>query len=112
MLMFSALTMYSQTTDSVKIQEPVKYEYCEILSTSGLLSTKVKIEVDYGQEVSFSNKYEKRVVRDESGKQMKFNSIIDALNYMGNQGWEFVQSYALADDISNVYHFLMKRNLE
>ena len=110
--MCSTLSMQSQTTDSVKIQEPVKYEYCQIVGTSGLLTTKVKIEVDYGQEVSFFNQYKKRVVRDDSGKQMKFNSMIDALNYMGTQGWEFVQAYAITMGNTNVYHFLMKRNLE
>lgn len=43
---------------------------------------------------------------------MKFNSMIDALNYMGTQGWEFVQAYAITMGNTNVYHFLMKRNLE
>jgi hypothetical protein len=34
--------------------------------------------------------------QDEQGKVIKFNSAIDALNYMAKQGWEFVNAYPLS----------------
>ena len=112
LLMFSALSMHSQTTDSVKIQEPVKYEYCEIVGSKALLSSKIIIEIDFGQKVSLFDQYEKRVLKDDNGEPIKFNSMIDALNYMGTKGWEFVQAYVISELDNPVYHFLMKRDLE
>lgn len=35
--------------------------------------------------------------------------MVDALNYMGNQGWEFVQAYTITMGNQNVYHYLLKR---
>ena len=111
-LVFLATNLKAQTNDSIQSNES-KYQYCEVVgSTSSILSTKVRIQVDYGQEVSFWNQYSKRVIKEEDGKAIKFNSMIDALNYMGTQGWEFVQAYAVTMGNTNVYHFLMKRKLE
>ena len=76
------------------------------------MTAKVKIDVDFGQEVSIWNQHSKRVIKDETGKEIKFNSMMDALNYMGTQGWEFVQAYAITMGNTNVYHFLMRREIE
>ncbi len=73
------------------------------------MNTKVKIDIDYGQEVSFWN--QDRRLRDENGKSVKFNSMVDALNYMGTLGWEFVQAYVVTVGQQNVYHWLLKREL-
>ncbi len=36
--------------------------------------------------------------------------MIDALNFMTKDGWEFVQAYAFSVGQSgNVYHYLLKR---
>lgn len=86
-----------------------KYVYCEIVGTGKLLSTKVTIEVDFGQATKlWSNN---RLV-DENGKAIKFNSMVDAMNWMGNDGWEFVQAYAIsAGGGQNVYHWLLKKEI-
>lgn len=83
-------------------------EYCLVLVTAKLLSTKVTITVDYGQERKFfaDNRY-----RDEQGKVQSFNSVVDALNFQNSQGWEFVNAYAILVNGVNVYHYLMKRRL-
>jgi hypothetical protein len=41
---------------------------------------------------------------------MVFNSIVDALNFMGKDGWEFVQEFTERDrQIGVIYHFLLKK---
>lgn len=42
-------------------------------------------------------------------KIKSFNSMIDALNYMGEDGWEFVQAYIVTTGEINVYHWLLKK---
>lgn len=46
---------------------------------------------------------------DQNGKEMKFNSMVDAMNYMGTLGWEFEQAYVVTIGQQNVYHWLMSK---
>jgi len=85
-----------------------KFNFCEIVVTSDLMKMKIKIEIDFGQQRNYppDNLY-----KDSStGKPMVFNSIVDALNFMGKDGWEFVQEYTEGDrQIGVIYHFLLKK---
>ncbi len=84
-------------------------EYCMVLATSNLLGTKVSITVDHGQEVKlFKNT---GAVRDDEGKLKKFNTVIDALNYMNEDGWKFVNAYVVTVNSQSVYHYMMKRDV-
>jgi hypothetical protein len=89
-----------------KAQEEPKFVYCEIVGTSQLFSTKVTIVIDYGQRMKW---FEDNRAKDASGNKIVFNSMIDALNYMGKDGWEFAQAYAITMGQQNVYHYLMKK---
>jgi hypothetical protein len=86
-----------------------KYSYCQLVGTSNLLGTKVTVIIDYGQEMKW---FKDHRLKDETGKPVKFNSMIDALNYMASSGWEHVQAYAITIGNSNVYHHLLKRRIE
>jgi hypothetical protein len=35
--------------------------------------------------------------------------MVDALNYMGSDQWEFVQAYIVTTGQQNVYHWLLKK---
>jgi len=101
---------FTQAQEQVELnKKDAKEEYCMILATSKLLSTKLTIQVDFGQEWSFWK--DKRSLKDETGKRIEFNSVIDALNYMAADGWEFVNAYAITVGQQNVYHYVMKRFL-
>lgn len=83
------------------------YEYCELVGTQRFLSSKVTISVDFGQERNYWK--DPRVKDEQTGKVQVFNSMVDAMNYLGKDGWEFVQAYAITYQSSNVYHWLLKR---
>lgn len=86
-----------------------RFIYCELISLHKLFSTKVMISVDYGQETRF---LEDTTLKDEqTGKSKLFNSIVDALNYMGKEGWEFVQSYVLTNGDQKEHHWLLKKKV-
>ena len=82
--------------------------YCELLGHGNLLGTKVKVSVDFGQKVTWNS--DQHLV-DSNGKKIKFNSMVDAMNYMGNFGWKFVQAYAITIGQSNVYHWLLYKDI-
>ena len=85
-----------------------KKVFCQIVGQSNGFTPKVKISIDYGQEMKFGS--DNRLV-DESGQVIKFNSMIDALNYMGSKGWNFEQAYAITMGNANVYHYLLSKEL-
>jgi hypothetical protein len=83
--------------------------YCQIVGRQKLFSTKLAIQIDYGQERSFFKAPE--LLRDpKTGKNMEFNSMMDALNFMSlEQGWTYVNAYVITLNNQNVYHYVLKK---
>jgi hypothetical protein len=90
-------------------QDSTSWAYAELLGYKKFLSTKVNVEIDYGQA---SNIFQNDMMVDETGKAITFNSMVDAMNYMGKLDWEFVQAYIVTEGNQNVYHWLMKREVK
>jgi len=108
-LLFSSINLFSQEVIELD-KSRAKEEYCMLLVSQKFLSTKVKIDVDFGQKMSFWKNT--TAVKDIEGKRKEFNSVIDALNYMSSEGWEFVNAYSLTVSDQNVLHYVLKRNLK
>lgn len=90
-----------------------KTVYAELLGyQKGLFSRKVTVTVDFGQAVSFwrSNRDTKLV--DDNGKDIVFNSMVDAMNFMGERGWHFMQAYVITEGNQNVYHWLLSKDIK
>lgn len=86
--------------------------YAELLGTKTNvlgLNKNVKVTVDMGQ---FQSSYKAYTLQDEDGKDIKFNSMVAAMNYMGQRGWKFVQTYIIGDAKSGyVYHWLLYKDV-
>ena len=69
-------------------QSPAKPHkvYCLFSSAPVTLSEEIYVDVDYGQSARLLSL--DRRLYDENGKALKFNSLMDAVNYMGTLGWE------------------------
>ncbi|PKR80451.1 hypothetical protein CW751_09875 [Brumimicrobium salinarum] len=106
-LAFAITTAQSQTVNDVPLNE-IDVEYIQIVGTSKLFKNEVTIQIDFGQENKFFR--DNTRVKDENGKLLSFNSMIDALNFMSHNGYEFVQAYALTIGNQNVYHYLMRKS--
>lgn len=118
LFLFAVVTVMSvsvanaQTLVESQNSEPVPSRrskvYCELLGTQKMLSQKVNVQVDFGQ-----NPYTNSNLVDENGKKITFNSMIDAMNYMGNSGWEFESAYVITHgsgtSAQNVYHWLLSK---
>jgi len=103
-LLVSALMGYAQETIEVAPAQITEVEgfnpaakrvYAQLSCEGQLFSTKVKVSIDFGQSTSWlSSMSESRLV-DKNGKEIKFNSMIDALNYLTQFGWRFAQAYVV-----------------
>jgi hypothetical protein len=98
--LFSTLILNAQT-DSSKVEQ-----YCQLIATPRLLSNKVTIDIDFGDEKGF---WQDNRLKTDEGKIKKFNTIIDAMNYMGRDGWIFINAYPVHMGQTDVYHFAFKK---
>ena len=100
---------HAQTVNEIPLKD-IDVEYVQIVGRSKLLSTKLTIEIDFGQKTKFFSSGKETIVKDDNGEKMIFNSMIDALNFMTKNGFEFVNAYAITEDGQNVYHYLLRNN--
>ncbi len=87
------------------------YAYCEVVVTARAFSNKVTVAVDYGQETRMFSS-DAKLRDEETGKFKRFNSAMDAMNYLGDQGWELVDVYILASDGESGRRFVFKIPLD
>ena len=91
----------SAQNDTTKVEQ-----YCQVIASPKLLSNKVTIDIDFGEEKSF---WMDTRLKTDAGKIKKFNTIIDALNYMGSLGWIFINAFPIRIGETEIYHFAFKK---
>lgn len=103
-----AVTAFSQTVNDVPIAD-IDAEYIQLIAGKWpLLSSKTTVNIDFGQPAQLlSNKH--TVIKDKDGKKVIFNSMIEALNFMTKNGYEFVQAYVMQEGDNSYCHYLMRR---
>jgi hypothetical protein len=109
-LLFSVVS-FGQTINGVAIKD-LDVQYLQIIGTSKFLSSKLNIRIDIGQRTKLiSSNSDAAGIKDANGEVLIFNSIIDALNFMSANGYEFVTSNILAEEEVNTYYYLMKKRI-
>ena len=99
-VLLSSIVSNAQT-DTSKVEQ-----YCQLIVMQRLLSNKVTIDLDFGEEKSFWNDAR---LKTADGKIKKFNTVIDGMNYMGTAGWIFINAYPIRTRESEIYHFAFKK---
>ena len=105
-----AFATQAQTVNGVLVKD-IEATHIEIVGTATFMSNKVKITIDFGQMTRFwsmDGKLNKIV--GEDGKAIKFNSMIDALNFFTKYGYTFLQAYTVTIKTQNVYHYLLTKS--
>lgn len=97
---------YQATVNGVNIED-IESPFIRIVGTSKFLSTKIRVNIEFGQEIKYFKNT--TTIKDGLGNPIDFNSMIDAMNYMSYFGYEFLQAYVITVGEQNVYHYLMKR---
>lgn len=83
-LLIAAATFAGAQSDTIR--------YLQIKYAVGGSSSKTKVEVDAGDRASGWFKAA-NLQKDEQGKDIKFTSGVDALNYYGAKGWALAATY-------------------
>ncbi|MEI7844713.1 MAG: hypothetical protein WCK35_02815 [Chloroflexota bacterium] len=69
------------------------------------MSGKQVYAIDFGQK---SELISDKTYKDESGKPLIFDSMIDAMNFMAKNGWELVQVYI---PVSPAVRYVLKKKI-
>ncbi len=99
-VLLASFASFAQS-DSFKIEQ-----YCQVIATPRLLSNKVTIDIDFGEQKSY---WRDERLKTYDGKLKKFNTIIDALNFMGKEGWFFINAFPVTNGTTTIYHFAFKQ---
>lgn len=84
--------LFTIITVSVLAQTPYKV-YCTLQGNEKeLRNNQVSLSIDFGQESLKDNK-----LVDENGQEIKFNTMVSAMNYMSKLGWKYEGCYNSKD---------------
>jgi len=112
------LTLFVAFLASAQTEPPESHKaYCEIVGTGNIIGTKVKIEADLGQKKitdTWGGDAARKIV-DENGKEIQFNSMMDAVNLFAQLGWVLEFTYAVYSDKGmsgqTVYHYVLSKTV-
>lgn len=111
--MLCATLTFSQS----QVEKPIQTRrfYCEVKGIEKELSAGLKIIFDFRDTTSYNiwgDLNGKLKFVDENGIEIKFNSMIDAANYMVNKGWVFQQAYSSVYGAKPVIHWIFYKDAE
>lgn len=88
--------------------EDGKYSvYCVVVGYNFWGVGKLKVRLDMG----YSTKNENSLY-GEDGKKIKFNSMMEVLDYMGKRGWRLVNTYYISDSPNqHVVNYVMEKRV-
>ncbi|MDE5813265.1 MAG: hypothetical protein K2H72_03175 [Muribaculaceae bacterium] len=110
------MIMFAQTEVPTPVQEDDEITtYALILGINKNvlgIGNKISVQIDFGEEKNFWGNDGRDILVDDNGKDIKFNSMVDALNFMGARGWEFENAYAITVGNQHVYHWLISKKIK
>ena len=89
--------------------------YCEVKGIEKSFTSGLKIIFDFGTEASYNmwgDLSSKLKFVDETGKEINFNSMVDAANYMVKRGWVFQQAYSSIYSGNPIIHWIFYKDAE
>lgn len=107
--MVATLSFGQVSVEGININE-LDIKYCQLVGyNKSLFGQNIIVTIDYGQEFKL---FKTQLIKNHEGKAVEFNSMVDALNFMENNGWVYTNNYAVSVGNSSVYHYLLRRKEE
>tara|TARA_B000000475_G_C15821942_1_gene376133 strand:- start:158 stop:667 length:510 start_codon:yes stop_codon:yes gene_type:complete len=108
----------SKITSSIPVEkvQRIVYEdekievFCDLISKKKFLSTEETIMVNYGTRDSLW--IDKKIYTLINKDLKRYNSIIDALNYMGSEGWKTINTYSSSQNSYTIEHYILKKEIK
>lgn len=112
-ILCAAISGHAQECDTIN-QPKTKTVFAQIMGINKNvlgIGNKISVEIDFGEEKNFWGNDGRNEVVDENGKEKKFNSMVDAMNFMGERGWVYTDSYVITVGQQHVIHWLLQKEI-
>ena len=108
-IIFMAIGAKAQSTIQ---SEDGKYPvYCDLKAYNFWGVGKVKVMLDMGAVSNGGGSFES--LYDEDGKQIKFNTVMAAVNYMAKKGWILDKTYYVTEGVGKaVLHYVLVKRVK
>ena len=89
---------------------PALVQYCSLLATQGLSipTNRMELRLDYGKGEGLSDALAAQL-EEQAGMVGSFTTIVDALNYLGTQGWEYLGFNSILIRGDYVHRYMLRR---
>ena len=104
------MNVNAQTTNDSQT-EKVTTIYGEIVGTEDVKSVKLKVKVDLGAYTNYLFIDGTGNYLTSNNERMKFESMVDAMNYMTAQGWQFVEAYVVHKEHHSIIRWIIKKDI-
>lgn len=111
-LFFSLLVMLSSLHASGQVLvdgeniNDLSITYCQIIGINRIGFAGTRVWVDYGQPKFVANHLNAQRISGRDQQPIKFNTVIDALNFLVANGWELVSSSITSDNEGGASRFI------
>ena len=109
-IIFMAISAKAQSTIQ---SEDGKYPvYCDLKAYNFWGVGKVKVMLDMGAVSNGGGSFES--LYGEDGKQIKFNTVMAAVNYIAKRGWSLEKTYYISEGMKQqaVIHYVMMKRVK
>jgi hypothetical protein len=83
-------------------------QYCSLLAMQEGYQSNMKMQLDYGQGIGLSKEMAARM-KEQADYVHSLNTIVDALNYLGVQGWEYLGFNSILLHGNYVHRYMLQR---
>lgn len=80
--------------------------YCDVMGYNNWGIGKLKVILNFGD-----NAKNECSIYGEDGKKVKFNTMMEVLDYMAKRGWTLKQTYYITEGKANVVHYVMEKTI-
>jgi hypothetical protein len=88
--------------------------YCEMIGSGSFTGKSIKISFDFGSQGFYYKASDDNQIVNEKGKVISFSSMIAALNYMAERGWELHTAYSASvkgQGGAETYRYILTKNI-
>lgn len=112
MIMAISLMTIGAKAQSIAPTEDGKYPvYCDLKAYNFWGVGKVKVILDMGAVTNGGGSFES--LFGEDGKQIKFNTVMAAVNYMAKRGWKLDKTYYITEGVGKaVLHYVLVKRVK
>lgn len=94
-----ATSLVSQVVvDGIDINNLKEVRMVRMIVQERAFSNRVNVFIDYGQDLRGAPRQRMEVVEPRTDRRVRFNSVMHAVNFMIDNGWEYVESMVLPNE--------------